>query len=318
MAFTVLVLSSPALRSLKLLDGLPADTRIVVGETAEIFRAAAEEAEVVVTGGTYRALLSELWPQLKRVQWVHSMAAGLETLLFPELVESPVPLTNSRGVFARSLGEFAVTGMLFFSKDLRRMRRNQRAGVWEAFDVGELWGQTLGVVGYGEIGRAAAKLAKAFGMKVQGLRRSGDSDPLVDVMYTPDRLSELLQAADYVLIGSPLTEETRGMIGEDQLELMKKTAVLINLGRGPVVVESALVKALTEETIRGAVLDVFDEEPLPKGHPFYALDNVLLSPHCADHTDTWLEDQMQLFMDNFERFRTGEPLMNVVDKRKGY
>lgn len=318
MALTVLVLSNPALRSLKLLDGLPADTRIVVGETAEIFRAAAEEAEVVVTGGAYRALLSELWPQLKRVRWVHSMAAGLETLLFPELVESLVPLTNSRGVFARSLGEFAVTGMLFFSKDLRRMRRNQCAGVWEAFDVDELWGQTLGVVGYGEIGKAAAKLAKAFGMKVQGLRRSGGSDPLVDVMYTPDRLSELLQAADYVLIGSPLTEETRGMIGEAQLELMKKTAVLINLGRGPVVVEGALVKALTEGTIRGAVLDVFDEEPLPKGHPFYALDNVLLSPHCADHTDTWLEDQMQLFVDNFERFRTGEPLMNVVDKRKGY
>ncbi|MCC7156493.1 MAG: D-2-hydroxyacid dehydrogenase [Bryobacterales bacterium] len=318
MALTVLVLSNPALRTLRMLDRLPADTHIVAGENAEIFRSAAPEAEIVVTGGTYRDLLSELWPRLKRVRWVHSLAAGLETLLFPELAASPVLLTNSKGVFARSLGEFAIAGMLYFSKDLRRMRLNQRAGVWEPYDVGELFGQTLGIVGYGAIGKAAARLAKAFGMKVGALRRSGGTDPLVDVMYTHGRLDELLRESDFLLIGAPLTAETRGLIGAAELEQMKPTAVLINLGRGPVVVEAALVEALTGGRIRGAVLDVFDEEPLPAGHPFYSLDNVLLSPHCADHTRTWLEDQMQMFLDNFERFTQGQPLMNIVDKQKGY
>lgn len=318
MPLTVLVLCNPALRSLKMLDRLPPDTRIVVGENAEIFAGAAPEAGIVLTGGTYGDLLSALWPRLRRVEWVHSMAAGLETLLFPALVESPVPLTNSKGVFARSLGEFAITSMLYFSKDLNRMRRNQKAGVWEPFDVGELFGATLGIAGYGEIGKSAALLAKAFGMRVHALRRSGGSDPLADVMYTHDRLGELLRNSDYLLIGAPLTEETRGMIGEAELAQMKSTAVLINLGRGPVVVESALIKALTEGRIRGAALDVFDEEPLPAGHPFYSLDNVLLSPHCADHTETWLEDQMQMFLDNFELFRQKQTLRNLVDKRRGY
>jgi phosphoglycerate dehydrogenase-like enzyme len=179
----------------------------------------------------------------------------------------------------------------------------------------------LGVVGYGEIGRRTAERAKPFGMEVHILRRRPElaaGDPLVDRAYSGDELESLLAASDYVLVSAPLTDETRGMLSASQLAHMKSSAVLINLGRGPVVAETALVDALRQGKIRGAILDVFDEEPLPAGHPFYALDNVLLSPHCADHTATWMEEAIQLFIENLELFRAGKPLKNITDKRSGY
>ena len=179
----------------------------------------------------------------------------------------------------------------------------------------------LGVVGYGEIGRRTAERAKAFGMQVHILRRRPElaaSDPLVDRVYGGDELDSLIAASDYLLVSAPLTAETRGMLGAAQCARMKPTAVLINLGRGPVVVETALIDALRQQKIRGAVLDVFDQEPLPAGHPFYSLDNVLLSPHCADHTATWMEEAMHLFFENLELFRAGKPLKNLTDKKSGY
>jgi phosphoglycerate dehydrogenase-like enzyme len=176
-------------------------------------------------------------------------------------------------------------------------------------------------VGYGDIGRAVASRAKAMGMRVVAVRRRPElsaDDPEVDEVLPMTRIPDLLKQADYVTVAAPLAEGTRGLIGEAELGAMKPDAVIINIGRGPVIAEAALVQALQERRIRGAALDVFDEEPLAEGHPFYRLDNVLLSPHCADHTPTWLEDAMRFFLDNFERYRNGEPLLNVVDKRLGY
>jgi phosphoglycerate dehydrogenase-like enzyme len=237
------------------------------------------------------------------------------------MVQIPTPLTNSRGVYARSLSEFALAGMLYFAKNLNRMRDAQRAHKWEQFDIDELHGKALGIVGYGEIGRRTAERAKPFGMQVYILRRRPQfaaDDPLVDRVYRTDELDSLLAASDYLLVSAPLTAETRGMLGATQLARMKPSAVLINLGRGPVVVETALVDALRQQKIRGAVLDVFNQEPLPAGHPFYSLDNVLLSPHCADHTATWMDEAMQLFLENLELFRAGKPLKNLTDKKSGY
>ncbi len=239
----------------------------------------------------------------------------------PKFVSSSIPLTNARGVFARSLGEFAITSMLFFAKDLRRMMAQQEAHCWEPFDVDELYGRTLGVVGYGAIGKASARLAKPFGMRILALRRQPEQpedDGVADAVYSPDRLMDLMRESDYVLAAAALTPETRGMIGESQLRAMKPTAVIMNLGRGPVIDEPAMVRALREGWIRGAALDVFDEEPLPAGHPFFDLKNVLLSPHSADHTEGWLDLTMRFFLENFERFRSGRPLQNIVDKSKGY
>jgi phosphoglycerate dehydrogenase-like enzyme len=320
-AHTILVLGNPAARHLALLDRLAGGTRVVAGETVEAFQHAASEAQVVLLAGSYAGLLRSLWPELRQLQWVHSLWAGLESNLFPELVESPVILTNGRGVFARSLGEFALAGMLHFAKNVSRMKAQQASRRWESFDIEELHGHALGIVGYGSIGRVAAERARAFGMRILALRRHPETctdDPLVDRAYAPEQLNDLLAASDYILAAAPLTPETRGLIGESAFAAMKPTAVLINLGRGPVVVEAQLVRALQERRIRGAVLDVFDEEPLPAGHPFWSLDNVLLSPHTADHTDTWLQEAVELFLENYRRFAAGEPLLNVTDKRLGY
>jgi phosphoglycerate dehydrogenase-like enzyme len=318
---TLLVLSNPAARQLRLLARLPEETTIIAAASADAFAERAAMADAVLVNSTHQHLLETLWPRLTRVRWVHSLAAGVEPILFPALVESPVPLTNSRGVYARSLGEFALAGMLFFAKHLRRMVADQQARRWDPFDVAELHGATLGIVGYGEIGRATAARARAFGMHVWALRRRPNlsaADPLVDRCVTHDGFGELLAAADYLLVSAPLTPTTRGLIGAAELSRMKPTAVVINLGRGPVIDEDALVQALSERSIGGAVLDVFDREPLPPEHPFWSLDNVLLSPHCADHTPTWQEDAVEFFLSNFARFSAGQPLENVVDKRAGY
>jgi len=211
--------------------------------------------------------------------------------------------------------------MLFFAKDLRRLVRNQQAGQWKQFDIELLRGQTLGIVGYGDIGRESARLARAFGMKVMAVRRRAalsNQDPDLERTYPPEGSREMLAISDYVLVTTPLTPETRGMIGAAELAVMKPSAVIINLGRGPVIEESALVAALASKRIRGAALDVFDEEPLPEGHPFYALENVLLSPHSADHTVGWADLAMHVFIENFGRFRAGQPLLNIVDKKAGY
>ena len=319
---TVLVLANPTDTQLAMLQELPPETSLAVGNSVEAFQRAAPDADVIFNWGGSRELLGEVFAMAPRVRWVHSKAAGLDTMLFPALIESPVPLTNGSGVFSQSLGEFVLAAVLYFAKDFRRMVRNQMAGRWEQFDVVEVTGQTVGIVGYGDIGRAAATRLRAMGLRILAVRRQGPSlynvDPLVDRIYSPDRRVEMIAQCDYVVAAAPLTPDTRGLIGEAEFAAMKPNAVVINVGRGPVIDEAAMVRALTEGRIKGAGLDVFDQEPLPEGHPFYRLENLLLSPHCADHTADWQEQAMRFFLQQFERYRTGEPLLNVVNKELGY
>ncbi len=319
---TILVLAHPNEPQLAALEKLRAEANIITGNSVEAFRQAAPDATVIFNWSGSLELLKGVFGVCPNLRWVHSRSAGLDRTLFPELVERPVPLTNGSGVFSPSLGEFVLAAILYFAKDFRRMVRNQMAGVWEAFDVMPALGQTVGIVGYGDIGRAVALRVRPLGMKVLGVKRhaspSPAADPLVEQMYSPDRRIEMISRCDYVVAAAPLTPETRGMIAEPEFAAMKPAAVVINVGRGPVIREEALVSALSQRRIKGAALDVFDHEPLPEGHPFYKLENVLLSPHCADHTPDWLDRAMQFFIEQFERFQKGEPLMNVVDKKLGY
>jgi phosphoglycerate dehydrogenase-like enzyme len=318
----VVVLADPTEPQLAMLEKLPAETRIAAGNSLEAFQNAASDANVIFNWSLTGELLRQVFAMCPRAQWVHNRSAGLDGVLFPEIVASPVPLTNGSGVFSPSLGEFALAAILYFAKDLRRMIRSQEAGRWEQFDITEITGQTVGIVGYGDIGRAVATRVRAMGMRVLAVKRHGpplyNVDPLVAQIYAPERVNDMLPLCDYVVLSAPLTPETKGMIGDAAFASMRPDAVLINVGRGPVVEEQALVRALSGNRIKGAALDVFDREPLPAGHPFYSLPNVLLSPHCADHTPDWLERAMQFFIDQFERFRKGEPLLNIVDKKLGY
>jgi phosphoglycerate dehydrogenase-like enzyme len=196
-----------------------------------------------------------------------------------------------------------------------------RKGVWRQFAPQEIAGATLGIVGYGEIGRACAERAKAFGMRVLAYRRRPElsaGDPLVDATYSGEDLRRMLSECDFVAVSAPLTPATRGLIGAAELAAMKPGAVLLNVGRGPVIQEPALIEALRSGVIRGAALDVFDVEPLPAGHPFWSMENVLLSPHCADRVPGWIEGSIAQFVANFHRFHRGEPLEFVVDKLAGY
>jgi phosphoglycerate dehydrogenase-like enzyme len=320
----ILVLVSaaePAEAQLAMLRQL-AGVRIIAGNSAEAFEGAAAEATVLFNWSGPLVLFKQVFAMCPNLVWVHSRSVGLERTLFAEIVQSAVPLTNGAGVFSASFGEFALGAILYFAKDFRRMIRNQMAGVWEAFDVEWASGMTVGIIGYGDIGRAIAERVRAMGMTVLAVRRHATStqgaDPLVAETYTPERRLEMITRCDYVVVAAPLTAETRGMIGEAEFAAMKSTAVVINVGRGPVINEEAMIGALSSGRIRGAALDVFDHEPLPAGHAFYKLENVLLSPHCADHTPDWLDNAMKFFIEQYGRFRLAEPLLNVVDKKLGY
>ena len=319
---SILVLSDPDVPQLSMLDELSKTANVRVGNTAHAFETAAEDAEVIFNWSGSLSLIREVFLISPRVRWIHSRSAGLERTLFPELIASDVVMTNGSGVFSPSLGEFALAAILYFAKDFRRMIRNQMAGVWEPFDVLPIAGKTVGILGYGDIGRAVAARVRPLGMDVVAIKRHvsthTSSDPLVNEIYAPEERIAVLTRCDYIVVAAPLNDETRGLIGAAEFAAMKPGAVIINVGRGPVIEESAMIRALSEHTIKGAALDVFDEEPLPKGHPFYEMENVLLCPHCADHTPDWLDNAMRFFVDQFNRFRKGEALLNIVDKNLGY
>jgi phosphoglycerate dehydrogenase-like enzyme len=201
------------------------------------------------------------------------------------------------------------------------MLRSKGQRHWDQFDVDAVWKQTIGIVGHGDIGRACAWRAKALGMRVLALRRNTaprEGDEHVDKVYATADLLEMLPLCDYVVVTAPLTAETQGLMSRREFAVMKPDSVIMNVGRGPVIDEAAMVEALQSGKLRGAALDVFEEEPLPKESPLWAMDNVLISPHCTDNTREWLNDAADFFLAQFSRWEKGETLKNLVDKRAGY
>ncbi len=312
----VLVLSKIQEQQFSMLKEIP---HVICSEAA-LCAKAARDATVILNWAANRDFLRPILENALNVRWIHSRYAGLDELMFPELAESDVVLTNGRGTFSQSLGEFVLGAILYFAKDFPRMLRQQKEGRWEQFDVEEISYQTVGIVGYGDIGRAVASRVHAMGMKVFANKRHPPekADPLIDRYYRPEELHEMLAASDYVVVAAPLTKETRHLISDAEFSAMKPNAVIINVGRGPVIDELAMLRALTGKRIKGAGLDVFEQEPLPSGHALYRLENVLLSPHCADHTAEWKNDAMRFFLEQYASFQQGTPLKNIVDKRRGY
>ena len=274
-----------------------------------------------VMGGVLRS------PCAERVAWIHSGSAGVEHILDtqPEVRAHPAPMTNARGAFSASLGEWAIFASMWFAKKVNAMRKSQAAGRWMRDTVGMLRGKTMSIVGYGDIGRACAERAKAMGMRVVALRRDprkfapGD-ERVVDEMLPLTDLRRAMGEGDFVVLALPHTTSTDKMIDASALAALKRSGVLINVGRGAVVDEDALVEALTEGRIGGAGLDVTAVEPLPSGHPFYSLDNVLMSFHCADLTDDYYELTMETFVEHARAYVGEEPGggWNLVDKTAGY
>jgi phosphoglycerate dehydrogenase-like enzyme len=319
MPITLLVTADPNESYLKPLERLPSETRITITNDRNRLREAAPEADVLLNAD-FRdpAPFLDTFPLATRVRWIHVLSAGVEKSLSPEIVNSPVPMSNGRDLFSRPLAEWVIGSMIYFAYDFRRLLRNQQIHKWEPFDREPLFGQTLGIIGFGGIGRALAARVRPFGMRILTVRRSPQPDPLVDATYAPAQINEMLAQCDFVAVAAPLTKESQGMIGRAQFAAMKKSAVIVNVGRGPVIDEEALTDALQSKQIHGAALDVFTVEPLPGESPLWDLENVLISPHTADRTKNLREVAVEFFVENFERFRKGEPLQNVVNKHAGY
>jgi phosphoglycerate dehydrogenase-like enzyme len=209
----------------------------------------------------------------------------------------------------------------YFAKNVPRLEQQRQARIWEKYSILELRNATLGVVGYGDIGRACAKLAHVYGMRIIALRRNPTADPLCHVVYsnTRENLNKLFAESDYILCSAPLTPETKGLIGKEQFDHAKTDAVFINVGRGPVVDQDALIQALKDGKLKGAALDVFETEPLPESSELWDLPNVLLSPHNMDQTATFMHEATEFFVEeNLPRFLRGEILLNPVDPAAGY
>ncbi len=298
------------------------DVRFVSPEDAPAADRALPEADIVL-GPAVRAHNFE---RARRLQWLQLTAAGVSGFLFPALIESPVIVTSGRGLHAAAMAEHTAGVLLAFvrqlhlARDAQRDRRWVQSELWRAgAGFGELAGARVGLVGFGAVGRRIAETLRALGMHVTAVRRHPEADPApAEAQWGVELMDELFATSDWVVLVAPATEETRQLASRGRLFAMKPGARLVNLGRGALVDEPALIDALTEGRLAGAALDVFADEPLPAASPLWAMPQVILTPHVSGVGPRYWERSIELFARNLEAYRAGRPLENVVDKRAGY
>ena len=279
---------------------VPEEAAAVIGET-----------EILYAWNFPRSLLAEA----RRLSWIQSMGAGVENFLVPELSKSVI-VTRAAGVFGPWMAEYTLAWCGWITRRIELLREQQRQRRWAPLRAYRLRGKILAIVGLGDIGREIARAARAFGMRVIGVSRSGKKLPGLERVYRPGSLVRALAQCDFAVLTLPLTAETWGLIGERELETMKPTAWLLNIGRGPLIQEAALLRALDAKRIAGAVLDVFETEPPPPDHPFWGRKDVVITPHIAGPSIP--EEIAPIFNDNLRRYLSGKKLRHVVDRRQGY
>lgn len=297
-------------------EGAAPGARILMPATREEAIAQAHEADVAAGWSVPAGVLE----RGRRLQWVHAFTAGVDQFVaLPGIREGRVVLTRTVGAHI-ALPDHVMALVLAFARRLHVDIRRQVNHVWDRpAGIGEdVAGKVLGILGLGQIGKPLAARAKAFGMRVIGTKRTPEPVPHVDEALRPERTDDLLREADFVVALLPLTPETRGRMGEREFRLMKPSAIFINVSRGPIVQEAALVRALREGWIAGAGLDVFDVEPLPSDHPLYEFPQVIITPHVSGITPKFFERIATIFAANIRRYVAGEPLANVIDVARGY
>jgi phosphoglycerate dehydrogenase-like enzyme len=263
---------------------------------------------------------NNLFQRAPHVKWVQMLSAGVDSLTGSEIWQSDIPITGVSGIHAAPIGEYVLMTMQMFAKQSPRGLRQQQKHDWKRYTPRLLKAHTVGIIGLGHIGREIARLAKAFGMEVLAVDELRGTKPArnVDRMIPPDRLIELFKESDYVVSSVPLTPKTHNLIGKKQLKAMKKSAYLINISRGGIVDEDALVKALKDKRIAGAGLDVTAREPLPPDSPLWSLDNVILTPHVSGGQEDYIRLATALFCENLRRYIAGKKLINLVNRKRGY
>jgi phosphoglycerate dehydrogenase-like enzyme len=265
-----------------------------------------------------------------RLRWVQSPAVGVGSLMFPEMLASPIVITSARGIRARAIAEHVLGVTLALARRLPVAIRAQAAHRWAqeeiegaSAEVLTLSGRRMGIVGLGAIGLELVKIAAPFGFRISAIRRrAGEPLPggplMIDEVWPPDRLHDLLAKSDVVVLAAPHTPETRRLIGRPELDRIRRGAFLVNIARGKLVDDDAVVEALRDGRLGGAALDVFSEEPLPPSSPYWDLPNVIVTPHTSGAMQDYWTPLVALFSDNLRRFAEGRPLLNVVDKAAGY
>ncbi|QII01770.1 D-2-hydroxyacid dehydrogenase [Rhodococcoides fascians A21d2] len=287
--------------------------------TADTLADAVDGADALLLWDFFSPAVESAWPRFGSLKWIHIAAAGVDSLMFDELVESDVVVTNSRGVFDRPIAEFVLAQILAFAKDSERSRALQHSKIWQHRETERIDGAHAMIVGTGAIGRAIAALLSAVGMSVSGVGRTareGDRD--FGTVYASDDLADEVARADYLVLVAPLTEQTRGLVDDSVLTAMKPGARVINVGRGELLDTEALLKHLGSGHITGAALDVFETEPLSADHPLWTAENVILTPHMSGDASGWKQRLAEVFAHNARRYFRGEPLLNVVDKKLGF
>lgn len=301
------------------LDAIADEAVLLLAGTCTELTAIMPRADVLAVYDFATTLVRACWPFAERVRWIHAASAGVDAVLFPETVAADVVVTNARGVFDAAIAEYVLALVLLFAKDLHTSLALQRRRTWQHRESQMVAGSRMLVVGAGSIGRAIARLARRAGIDVEGIARTErPDDPDFGRVRASSELRDGLAAADYVVIAAPLTDETRRMFGSDEFAAMRPGARLVNVGRGAIVDRDALVAALRSGRLGGAALDVFDTEPLAPDHPLWAMPNVVVSPHMSGDFVGWQETLGALFVENFHRWRRGDELLNVVDKRQHF
>jgi len=295
------------------------DMRLLVTDDREEMEAALDDIEIAAFQFPRDLLL-----RARNLHWYQQWGAGADWLMnHPEVADLDFVLTSASGVHPIQITEHIFAMLLAFARRLCRavhaQERHEWLGYGDQTGIFELYGKTMALVGVGAIGARMAEVATAFGMRVLGVRRNPEiGAPGVEAMFDSDQLLGVLPQADFVVIAAPLTPETHHLIGERELRAMKPTAYIVNIGRGGIIDEGALIRALQEGWIAGAGLDVFEMEPLPQDSSLWDMENVVVTGHYAGATPRYDERAMAIFLDNLRRYEAGEPLRNVVDKRLGY
>lgn len=286
-----------------------------------------DDVEVLLRGPLPAAVFDRLLARCPQLTWVHSATAGVDRVLTPAAAERQLVITNARGVFSDPIAEYVMMMVLAVNRRLVQLLELQREHTWQPLDAIEMRDVTIGIVGFGSIGRAISRRASAFGCRVVTTRRRGaeaaeaeGDDPPGDgvTILQADALPELLAQSDFVVLALPLTPDTEDLVDGPMLAQMKRGSWLINVARGQLVDERALVRALREGPMRGAVLDTLRSEPLGPDSPLYDVPNLIVTPHTSWTSGRVLDRSIELFCENLARYQTGEPLHNAVDRARGY
>nr|WP_296772201.1 D-2-hydroxyacid dehydrogenase [Rhodococcus sp. (in: high G+C Gram-positive bacteria)] len=287
--------------------------------TADTLGDAVPGADVLLLWDFFSPAVRNVWDLCDSLKWIHIAAAGVDSLMFDELVESDVLVTNSRGIFDRPIAEFVLGQILAFAKDSARSAGLQHRKIWKHRETQRIDTAHAMIVGTGAIGRETARLLRAVGMSVSGVgrtARTGDAD--FGEVYASADLSSVIEGVDYLVLLAPLTDATRGLVDESVLEAATPGMRVINVGRGELLDVGALLAGLRSGRIGGAALDVFDVEPLPQDSELWTTENVVITPHMSGDAAGWRGRLADLFVANFARYNRAEPLANVVDKRLGF